>query len=115
MSSTAPGTVVVISTTGIPPCITASAAKCASSPDETLTAGTMAISRIRAQTSSFFMCQNPFVMHKRLLYGVICISFRETIIAAGQPCVQGWQQEDADEQTGNQTSYNHDGERSLRI
>src|SRR5580698_2929188 len=55
IKSMAPATVMVISTIGTPPRETASAAKCASSADETRIAGTMPISLIRAQTSVFFM------------------------------------------------------------
>jgi hypothetical protein len=46
INSTAPGTVIVISTIGIPPLCTASVAKCASSVDDSLTAGMIATSRI---------------------------------------------------------------------
>src|SRR5580658_4317996 len=57
IKSIAPATVMVISTIGTPPRETASAAKCASSADDTLIAGTMPISLIRAQTSVFFMTE----------------------------------------------------------
>src|SRR5580658_8546893 len=53
----APATVMVISTIGTPPRLTDSAAKCASSAEDTLIAGTMPISLIRAQTSILFMME----------------------------------------------------------
>src|ERR1035441_6113833 len=52
MTSTAPGTVMVTSTMGMPPSQTASAANRASSAEYRRTAGIMPISSIRARTSS---------------------------------------------------------------
>src|SRR5580700_4149080 len=51
----APATVMVISTIGTPPWVTDSAAKCTSSAEETLIAGTMPICLMRAHTSVLFM------------------------------------------------------------
>src|SRR5580700_1055777 len=51
----APATVMVISTIGTPPWVTDSAAKCASSAEDTLIAGTMPICLMRAHTSVLFM------------------------------------------------------------
>src|ERR1043166_3208487 len=50
----APGTVIVISTIGMPPLQTASAARCASRAEEARTTGTMPMSRIRWWTSCLF-------------------------------------------------------------
>src|SRR5712691_869985 len=55
MTSRAPGTVMVISTMGIPPCQTASAANLASCGEAARTTGTIPISSIRARTSYFFI------------------------------------------------------------
>src|ERR1700724_1220187 len=48
---------MVISTIGMPPCITASAAKCASSAEETRIAGIIPIFLICSQTSALFMVE----------------------------------------------------------
>ncbi len=53
ITSTAPGTVMVNSTTGMPPAQTASAACIACLPDDARTTGTMPISRIFFRTCSF--------------------------------------------------------------
>src|ERR1700678_2762935 len=55
ITSTAPGTVMVISTIGIPPARTASAASIACFADDARTTGTMPISVIRSLTSCFFI------------------------------------------------------------
>ena len=118
INSTAPGTVIVISTIGIPPRVTASAAKCASSPDETLMAGMMAISRIREQTSSFVIViplhsyQVPPVLKEHYTFAV---RFRQSIIATREPGVQRRQQDDTDEQVRNEAANDDDGKRSLRV
>src|SRR5579863_5277240 len=50
---------MVISTIGIPPRVTASAAKCASWADEDRIAGMIPIFSIWAQTSFFVICMDP--------------------------------------------------------
>src|SRR5260370_34241518 len=55
MTSRAQGRVMVISTIGIPPCQTASAANLASCGEAARTTGTIPISSIRARTSCFFI------------------------------------------------------------
>src|SRR5713101_2144932 len=55
MTSRAPGTVMVISTMGIPPCQTASAANLASCGEAARTTGTIPISSMRARTSCFLI------------------------------------------------------------
>src|SRR5262249_9085572 len=55
MSSIAPGTVMVISTMGMPPAQTASLACMASADDEARTTGTIPISRMRLRTCSLVL------------------------------------------------------------
>src|ERR1035438_8645744 len=122
INSTAPGTVMVISTIGMPPSVTASAAKCASSPEETRIAGMMAISRILEQTSFFVIGQHPSCILKpsettqrNYLQGLVRIGYRQPIVTAREPGIQGRQQNDTDDQVRHETAYDDDGEGTLRI
>src|SRR5438309_10443097 len=66
MTSSAPGTVIVISAIGIPERCNDSAAYLACSADFTRTAGMIAISSMRARTSSLFTVPAPWLRHEHL-------------------------------------------------
>src|SRR4029077_8998895 len=96
----APGTVMVISTIGIPPPATASAAKCASSADKTRIAGTIPTCLM---TAALFLCFMLLFLRQaranlhRIPAGAILklVAFRgrQQVAFSRNPNVQGRQQE----------------------
>ena len=71
MASIAPNTVMVISTIGIPPSVTASAAKRASSPENRRRAGMMPISSMRVRTFCFSIRSNSACEANRVLKNIL--------------------------------------------
>lgn len=81
----------MISTIGIPPRVTASAAKCASAPEDTLMAGMMPISLMRLQTSFF-------VISFLSLHSFFGLGRWKLISRAGEPSIQGGQEKNTQNQ-----------------
>src|ERR1700730_5607057 len=131
----APGTVMLISTIGIPARETASAANRASSAVDTRTAGMMPISSMRARTSSFFIVWNSLVnapgqtltrFYTKTALGDLIdknneLNFEEflrrrPLVSIGSdPHVQGRQKKNAHRQGTDQTSHDYNRKRPLRI
>src|SRR5580704_5776037 len=117
---------MVISTIGMPPLVTVSAAKWASSAEETRMAGMIPISRMRSHTSAFFILgvlsiptrailptagrSLDGILHRPL--GIWC---RKLIALAGKPGVKSRQEENANQQVGHEPSNNYDCKGALRI
>src|ERR1700758_3547036 len=97
----APGTVIVISTMGIPPPATASAAKCASSADETRTAGTIAMFSIAEAISLRFIAAGPpsgpsetsILYPGATILELVAFRRRQQVAFARDPHIQSRQQE----------------------
>src|ERR1700693_4897654 len=114
---------MVISTIGMPPWVTASAAKCASSAEETRIAGMMPIFLICSQTSALFMVEILIVYQAtyqperryRILLHTLRLRFRKLIAFTRHPNIKRRQKENAQQQRTHQAPYNHDRKRPLRI
>src|SRR6202041_906905 len=109
---------------GMPPFATESAAKCASSAEQTRMAGMIPSSLMRSQTSVFFMLESLNLFKKRcyrstpvpwILYRVARICRWKMIVFAREPRIQGGQKKNADHEIGEESPNNHDGKRALRI
>src|SRR5579863_2332007 len=114
ITSMAPGTVMVISTMGIPPRATASAAKCASSAADVRMAGMMPVFSMRAHTSFLFISFSPppaFGSGPLDQFPGAC--FRQAIAAAREPNIQRRQEKYAHDQIGNQPADDHDRKGAL--
>src|SRR5271168_2104671 len=131
MSSTASGTLSVISTMGMPAPVTDSAAKCASAAVQTLMAGMIPISSISAQTSARFIARilQPiqmrrrtrghalYILHASLIRRLNLSLFRsgETIARARERGIHRREEKDADQQIGEKSADDDDGKRALGI
>src|ERR1700693_6190810 len=114
---------MVISTIGMPPWVTASAAKCASSAEETRIAGMMPIFLICSQTSALFMVEILIVYQAtyqperrdRFLLHTLRLRLRKLIAFPRHPNIQRRQKENAQQQRAREPAYNHARRRPLRI
>src|SRR6266478_3243628 len=118
----APGTVMVISTIGIPPPATASAAKCASSADKTRIAGTIPTCSMTAAISLRFILPSLRQARAKLhripagaILKLVAFRCRQQVAFSRNPDVQGRQQENTQKQRANKSADNYDRKRSLRI
>src|ERR1700676_957227 len=107
MTRSASGTVIVISTMGIPASATVSAAKRAPSADRVRIDGMMPIPSMRSRSSAcFWLLATVSPLH---------LGHRQHVVVSRDPDVKGRQQNDAQQQGGNQAAHNDNRERPLRI
>src|SRR3984893_2667863 len=126
INSTASCTVMVISTIGMPPWATASAAKCASSADETRIAGMIPIFLICSQTSALFMVEiliAPVPIYQeadqpassREILHKLRFRLGQWIAFPCNPHVKRREQENTQQQRAHEAPHDHDRKRPLRI